>query len=1322
MEGRGGGNDERQGLVAIDTGQHVVGVGHRGDHTPGRHAGEGAGGVVHHALEPEAIAVDVGVVVQTRQGGGPIHGAGAVVTAAIVLRHGRVVVAGRGIRASAEFILVADPVAIGVVEADTVTIDVGGRRVGTGAVLEVGVGVVVAGRRIETASIETGAVVHRGEDLEVEGRRVRAAGVNAGTVLVVGAGIEVVRRAVGATGVQAGPVVHVCRLIIVGRAGIDAPPVLAGGVVDVGTGVVVHGVRIQAAREEARAVVVVGTGIEVGCRRVGTTGVQARAVVLVGVRIEVGGGSVRAAFEDAGTVVVIGRRIVVDRIGVRAAGEQAGAVIHVGIGIEVGGDRNRAPEVLTGAVVLVGLGVVVVRLRVRAAEVHAAPVVGVGRGVEVVRDRVRAAVVDAGAVVVVGGRVVVRSVRIRAAAEDARAVALVGVRVVVVGRRVGATRNDAGAVVDVGLGVVVQGVRIGAPAEFTGAVVVVGISVEVVGGGVRAPAGVVAARAHDLGELGLAESLRSEGEGRTLLIAPIAEREDLHRQGAADHAVRGKLGHQHTEVCIRHTVEVGGRHKPGSAHRVVHADFTASVEAGDPVLVRALGALDGAVAGRRRAVQTDGHPAVVGDLREDAEKQGVDARAKGSAQGVLVEGRAGADDHRIGLVAIAAAEQVGRVVEDRVQAVGRQAGEGAGGVGRDPLHIEGIAHGVVGEGHLRQRVAEDGDGIPASCARAVFTAAVLFGGVRVVIAGRQIRASGSFELVAHPVAIGVVEAASVAIEVIHAPRAEGIEAGPVVGVGRGVIVAGRGICAAAEGAAAVIRVGAGIEVVRGRIRASREEAGAVVVVGPGIVVGGTGIRASWVQAGAVVDGRERVVVAGEGVEASGIQAGAVVEFGGGVEVRGRVIGAAPVADDDGADHPKRGLVGHGAVVVVHPRHREGEGAQTGALGRTEDGRDVERLRVVEGQARQLVRGGIDVVQTAHVDPDHGGPHIEGQQGRIEVEAARLDHRVRFDATGIEKDAAAILIGGGGIVVPGRLVRTTGDFFFVAGAVAVGVRQAVAVAIAEGRRVGAASVVVVGRGIKVAGRIVDAAAVEAGAIVNRGGVVVVVGLGVDATSGARAIGSVETEVEAQVAFAHAMLEDLNEKRARDLAVRRQLCQEHLVVIARDAIAVVLRHEPCPARGIVDDNVASRLEGEQPRLRGALDDTDLALIGRAVRLLTDADRHPGVVLQIREEPEQQGVDGIGSGRTQRVLEEGRCGVQVQREDGITTHGRHDVVGVHTLHVEVVGGHAGQNTGIVFGNDFHGQAVGGDLGMAYSQCRQAKKEGSQTVHVSTIWVGQS
>ena len=121
-----------------------------------------------------------------------------------------------------------------------------------------------------------------------------------------------------------------------------------------------------------------------------------------------------------------------------------------------------------------------------------------------------------------------------------------------------------------------------------------------------------------------------------------------------------------------------------------------------------------------------------------------------------MEGCGGADDHRIGLVAVAAAEQVGRVVEHHVQAVSRQAGERAGGMGRDPLHIEGIAHGVVGEGHLRQGVAEDGDGVATSRAGAIGAAAVLFGGLCIVVAGIHIRAARRFQFVTHPIAVRIV--------------------------------------------------------------------------------------------------------------------------------------------------------------------------------------------------------------------------------------------------------------------------------------------------------------------------------------------------------------------------------------------------------------------------------------------------------------------------------------------------------------------------------------------------------------------------------------
>ena len=362
------------------------------------------------------------------------------------------------------------------------------------------------------------------------------------------------------------------------------------------------------------------------------------------------------------------------------------------------------------------------------------------------------------------------------------------------------------------------------------------------------------------------------------------------------------------------------------------------------------------------------------------------------------------------------------------------------------------------------------------------------------------------------------------------------------------------------------------------------------------------------------------------------------------------------------------------------------------------------------------------MQSAHVDPHHGGADIEGEDARVEIKGAGLDHRIGLEVTGVEIHATAILFGGGGVVVPGRIVRASGDFLLITGAVSIGVDQAVPVAIAVGVGENAAAIVVVGIGIEVAGCGIDAAAVEAGSVIDRGSAVVVVGFGIDAAAGARAVGAVKAQVETQVAFAHAVLEDLHEQGSRNVTVRRQLRQQHFVVVARQTVAVVLGHEPRPARGVVHDDVASVLESEHPILPWAFHDAHVALGGAAVCLLADADRHPRIVLEIREETEEHRIDGVRRGIAEGILVEGGGRAEVQREHGIATHRGHDVIGVDAFHVDPIGGHAGEHAGFMFSKDIYGQSVAGDLRMAHGHCGQAKEEGSQTVHVSTIWVGQS
>ena len=642
-------------------------------------------------------------------------------------------------------------------------------------------------------------------------------------------------------------------------------------------------------------------------------------------------------------------------------------------------------------------------------------------------------------------------------------------------------------------------------------------------------------------------------------------------------------------------------------------------------------------------------------------------------------------------------------------------------MGGDPFHFQRVARRVVGEDHAGQGVTRHVGRVGAA-ASAEFARAVVLRGGGVVVAGHHVGAAFLLELVTGAVAIGVVEAVSVAVEVVHAPEVEGILAGAVIRVGLGVVVARRRVRTAAVGARAVVGVGAGVEVVGLRVRATGEQAGAVVVVGTAVVVGGLRIRAARVEAGTIVDGRHGAVVAGLHVGAACEDTGTVVEFRRSIVVHGVRIGAAPVADGDGADHAERGLVGHGAVVVVHARNREGEGAEARALRRSQHGGDGEGLGVVKRQAGQLVRRGVDVVESAHVDPHHGCAHLEVEQARVVIEAAHFDDRVGFDATGIEIHATAIVVGGGVVVVPGEDVGTTGDFILVAHPVAVGVVQTVAGTILEIRRIRAASIVVVGGLVIVAGRRIRAASVLAGAVVGGGAFVVVVRGGVGTSTRAGSVGPLETQVETEVALPHPVFEDLNEERARNLSVRRQLCEQHLVVIARHTVAVVLRHEPCAARRIVHLDVAAALKRQHPPLRGALHRAHLALVRTAVGLLRNADGDPAVELELREEAEQQRVHCIGGGSTERVLIEGRGGGQFQREDGIATHGRHNVVGVHAIHEDMVRGHAGERAGIVFSDHLYGQAVAGDLGMRKGHRGQAKEKSDQTVHVSTIWVGQS
>ena len=652
-------------------------------------------------------------------------GTGGVFTHHAAIGGVRIVVAGSGKQASGNLIRIAHAITVGVLKADAITIHAGAGGISTGTVVGVGGGIEVARRVIGTAEILATAILHVGHRVKVVGigihasevqtaalgvghgivvvgLRIQTADENAGAIIGVGCRVVVVRGYVGASEVNAAAL-RIGIGIVVVRLGIQTADVGAIAIIRVGTGVVVVRFRIRAAEVLTQAVIddqsvrivvvspdiaapsagqvfagtiVIGGPIVVAGPEVGTAGhfesvtdavaVHIRQAVAVAI---VFGGAMDVDRIDAGTVIgeggvtvvagpligtaeilataVVERRlrIVVRGDGVGTAWDDAGIVINGGQRVIIGGRRVRTTSEDAGAIIVRGLRIVVLRTADRTAEQDAGPVFKIGLRIEVLRLWVRAAEQDAGAIVGVGRRVIVERVRVGATREQTGAVILVGGCIEVVRSGVRATGRGAAAIVEFGRGVVV------------------------VGGGIRASAG---------GSRITGEIRRIERDGHPLVIGAIAVDEDLIVQAAGHLPVCGELGQKHLEVVPCDAIGENIGHKPGTPHGVVHDDGASGLEIDDPILVGAERTLHiplskGAV---RRALDADGHPAVVGKISEKAEQHRVDSARKRGAHGVLVERGGRGNDQRQGLVAIDAGEHVVGVGHRRNHVPGRHARQG----------------------------------------------------------------------------------------------------------------------------------------------------------------------------------------------------------------------------------------------------------------------------------------------------------------------------------------------------------------------------------------------------------------------------------------------------------------------------------------------------------------------------------------------------------------------------------------------------------------------------------------------------------------------
>ena len=120
----------------------------RGRQTPGRHARQVAIRVVHDARKPQSESCLIGFIIKGVQSNWTVSGARTVFTASVILRHARTVVASGLVGTSAEFVFVTNAVAVLIVEAVSVTIDVHHIGINATAVLHICTRIVVASTRI----------------------------------------------------------------------------------------------------------------------------------------------------------------------------------------------------------------------------------------------------------------------------------------------------------------------------------------------------------------------------------------------------------------------------------------------------------------------------------------------------------------------------------------------------------------------------------------------------------------------------------------------------------------------------------------------------------------------------------------------------------------------------------------------------------------------------------------------------------------------------------------------------------------------------------------------------------------------------------------------------------------------------------------------------------------------------------------------------------------------------------------------------------------------------------------------------------------------
>ena len=395
-----------------------------------------------------------------------------------------------------------------------------------------------------------------------------------------------------------------------------------------------------------------------------------------------------------------------------------------------------------------------------------------------------------------------------------------------------------------------------------------------------------------------------------------------------------------------------------------------------------------------------------------------------------------------------------------------------------------------------------------------------------------------------------------------------------------------------------------------------------------------------------------------------------------VAVVQRVAGAAPSVE--GAVHVDHAVRGTIEVGHVHP---EGHGEQAGAVvvGGVLVVVDGSGVRATEGVGGLLFTGVATAVRVG--GRGTGRRHAVGVRGRVRHGRAGqpalgivhevllgspvVDHVLVLDIPGRNANvdavhAVAIRIGQG-VVRLGAAPSAPGTGDVNRGEGLLGTvhvhreggrgGQAVAVAVEVGRSVGTGSIVIRGLAVVVAGGLIRAS-------IHR----------------ARDLGEAERRFD-QLGLV-TLRENLDEELTAHFTGCRQLGEQDLLVVAGDAVGAAGQDVPSPSNRRADVDVAAGSETELPRIHIRIDEHGhFRLASTEVGLLFDADGHPAVILGSLE-TRQRVEERVNRGRrraAQRVLVEGRRGVEEQRRVLIADRRRHEVVGVGRVHIHAIRGHS-------------------------------------------------